>query len=138
MEKKFGQFILQYATETLSCTINLFSTRGGTLAEVVLAGTAETGINLITTVIIAAITECQATEVIINIDDLTFYDQKIINEANVGGVVTLVSFTIDQGASAIVITDDQFFRDTIRNAFAKHKRYSRLTVLSKNEAVRVL
>ena len=129
MEKQC-QLYLSYADNRFTCNISLYRTITSSIGEVVLAGVPDGKFKMITTIILDALFESAVDSFIFNINDVDFYENRSVNEFAVGGVVTIISSAIEQGATVAVITDDANFRNVIYQAFRKHKKFSKVNTFS--------
>ena len=130
---KQGQLLLSYADNALTGNISLYESFTRTVAEIVLSGTPDHRFNLVSTIIVNLICESGCTHCVLNINDLCFYQENVVNEVAVGGIVAIINAAIEQGANIAIVTDDSFFRNIISLAFNKHKRCSKVRAVSTTE-----
>ncbi len=131
--EKLSQLYLSYADSKLTGNISLYRRRDTTVVEVVLNGNPDNNFNLIATLVLDVLSESACTHCVLNICDLSFYETDAVNEYSVGGVVTIISTAVDQGAVVAIISDDTDFRSIIDRAFKKHKRYKNIRTFSSHE-----
>ncbi len=134
MEKQC-QLLLSYADNSFAANISLYRSTANTVAEVILSGAPDNKFSMIATVIFDVLTESECSHCVLNINDIDFYENQVVNEFAVGGVVTIITSAIEQGASVAVITDDSIFRNIIHQAFKKHKRCSKVKTFSVQESL---